>query len=63
MFNVGPHRWSAERSFEVPTKPGVRFTNMVTVSLGGQGTINRIINDNGGTARRGAEIQYLNNYP
>jgi len=53
----------AERSFEVPVKPGVRFQNMVTVSLGGQGTINRIINDAGGTARRGAETQYLTNYP
>jgi hypothetical protein len=53
----------AERSFEVPTKAGVRFQNMVTVSLGGAGTINHIINGAGGTARLGAEIQYLNNYP
>ena len=53
----------AERAFETPVKPGIRFTNMVTVSLGGQGTINRIINDKGGTARRGAEIQYLNSGP
>jgi hypothetical protein len=52
-----------ERSFEVPVRAGVRFTNMVTVSLGGQGTINRIINDTGGTARAGAEVQYLNTYP
>jgi hypothetical protein len=49
----------AERAFETPVKPGIRFTNMVTVSLGGQGTINRIINDKGGTARKGAETQYL----
>ncbi len=53
----------AERAFEAPVKPGIRFTNMVTVSLGGQGTINRIINDKGGTARRGAEIQYLTTGP
>ncbi|GIF48122.1 F5/8 type C domain-containing protein [Asanoa ferruginea] len=53
----------AERSFEVPTKAGVQFQNMVTVSLGGAGTINHIINNAGGTARAGAEIQYLNNYP
>ena len=52
-----------ERAFEVPVKPGVRFTNMVTVSLGGQGTINRIINNKGGTARSGAEIQYLTTGP
>jgi hypothetical protein len=53
----------AERAFEAPVKPGIRFTNMVTVSLGGQGTINRIINDKGGTARRGAEVQYLTTGP
>jgi hypothetical protein len=53
----------AERSFEAPVKPGIRFTNMVTVSLGGQGTINRIINDKGGTAQRGAEVQYLTTGP
>ncbi|HET6530901.1 MAG TPA: discoidin domain-containing protein [Actinoplanes sp.] len=52
-----------ERAFETPVKPGIRFTNMVTVSLGGQGTINRIINDKGGTARRGAEVQYLTSGP
>jgi len=33
------------------------------VSLGGQGTINHIINNLGGTARRGAEIQYLTSGP
>ncbi|MFI7374341.1 discoidin domain-containing protein [Actinoplanes sp. NPDC049668] len=48
-----------ERAIEAPVKSGIRFTNMVTVSLGGQGTINKIINDKGGTAQRGAEIQYL----
>ncbi|MEU7904307.1 hypothetical protein [Actinoplanes sp. NPDC049118] len=52
-----------ERAIEVPVKPGIRFTNMVTVSLGGQGTINRIINDKGGTAQRGAEIRYLTSGP
>ena len=53
----------AERAFEAPVKPGIKFTNMVTVSLGGQGTINKIINDKGGTARLGAEIQYLTTGP
>ena len=52
-----------ERAIETPVKPGIRFTNMVTVSLGGQGTINHIINNLGGTARRGAEIQYLTSGP
>jgi hypothetical protein len=52
-----------ERGFEVPVKPGIRFTDLVTVSLGGQGTINHVINNLGGTAQRGAEIQYLNAAP
>jgi hypothetical protein len=52
-----------ERAFEVPNRAGVRFTNMVTVSLGGQGTINRIINDTGGTANTANQIQYLTAYP
>ncbi|MEV6636072.1 discoidin domain-containing protein [Actinoplanes sp. NPDC051470] len=52
-----------ERAFEAPVKPGIRFTNMVTVSLGGQGTINRIINDKGAPAVRGAETQYLTTGP
>jgi hypothetical protein len=53
----------ADRAFEVPNTPGVRFTNMVTVSLGGVGTINRIINDRGGTANSSTQVQYLTNYP
>jgi hypothetical protein len=52
-----------ERAFEVPVKPGIKFTDLVTVSLGGQGTINKIINNLGGTAQKGAEIQYLNSAP
>jgi diacylglycerol kinase family enzyme len=44
-------------------KPGIKFTDLVTVSLGGQGTINHIINNLGGTAQKGAEIQYLNSAP
>ncbi|HEX2290822.1 MAG TPA: discoidin domain-containing protein, partial [Pseudonocardiaceae bacterium] len=47
-FNVDPSV-VAERSFEVPRVAGVRFHNLVTVSLGGVGTINRVINDTGGT--------------
>jgi hypothetical protein len=36
---------------------------MVTVSLGGVGTINRIINDRGGTANATTMTQYLTTYP
>ncbi|GAA1034909.1 discoidin domain-containing protein [Virgisporangium ochraceum] len=52
-----------ERAFEVPNRPGVRFTNMVIVSLGGVGTINRVINDVGGPANATTQIQYWNSYP
>ncbi|AOW95074.1 coagulation factor 5/8 type domain-containing protein [Rhodococcus sp. WMMA185] len=38
----------AEHAIEAPAAPGVRFHDMVTVSLGGTGTINHIINDSGG---------------
>ena len=40
----------AERSFVAPEGPGIDFTDMVIVSLGGKGTINHVINDLGGPA-------------
>ena len=52
-----------ERAFEVPTRSGVTFTNMVIVSLGGQGTINRVINNTGGPANSTTQTVYLTNYP
>lgn len=61
-FNVNP-AVVAERAFEAPTNPNVRFTNLVTVSLGGVGTINRVINDAGGTANAANQQVYLTNYP
>ncbi|MEV1332243.1 discoidin domain-containing protein [Micromonospora costi] len=61
-FNVNP-AVVAERAFEVPTNPNVRFTNMVTVSLGGVGTINRVINNSGGTANAATQQVYLTAYP
>lgn len=53
----------AARAFEAPVKPSISFTDMVTVSLGGAGTINRIINDKDTTARDGDEVQYLTSGP
>ncbi|HET9142012.1 MAG TPA: discoidin domain-containing protein [Actinophytocola sp.] len=61
-FNADPSV-VAERSFEVPNVAGVRFHNMVTVSLGGVGTINRVINSTGGTANATNQVVYLTNYP
>ncbi|MDT0528079.1 discoidin domain-containing protein [Micromonospora sp. DSM 115977] len=61
-FNVDP-AVVADRAIEAPTSPNVRFTNMVTVSLGGVGTINRVVNGTGGTANAGNQVVYLTNYP
>ncbi|CAO0831529.1 hypothetical protein SMICM17S_12535 [Streptomyces microflavus] len=44
-------RWSPSAPSRRRTRPGVRFHNMVTVSLGGTGTINRVINNSGGTVQ------------
>jgi hypothetical protein len=52
-----------ERGFEVPTRSGVLFHNMVIVSLGGQGTINHVINNTGGPANSTTQTVYLVAYP
>lgn len=52
-----------ERAIEVPDTPGVRFHNMVIVSLGGVGTINHVINNTGGPVNATSGIYYLNDYP
>ncbi|WP_237047640.1 RICIN domain-containing protein [Lentzea guizhouensis] len=54
---------TADRAFEVPDNPGVRLHSMVTVSLGGNGTIQRIVNNSGGTATAGSTEAYLAHYP
>ena len=41
----------AARAFEVPETPGVRLHALVTVSLGGQGTIDHVVNDRGDRTR------------
>ncbi|MFI6822780.1 discoidin domain-containing protein [Micromonospora sp. NPDC050187] len=61
-FNVNPSV-VADRAIEAPTNPNVRFTNMVTVSLGGVGTVNRVVNNTGGTANTANQVVYLTNYP
>lgn len=49
-FNVDP-TIHADRGFEVPNKTGVRFHDALTVSLGGNGTIDHVINTTGGPAQ------------
>jgi hypothetical protein len=55
FFNVNPGVVNA-RAFEVPAKAGVRFRNMVTVSLGGTGTISRVINNTGAAVNSGHQV-------
>ncbi|MFG1708911.1 discoidin domain-containing protein [Nonomuraea sp. M3C6] len=49
-FNVDPSI-VAERGFETPARSGVRFHDLLTVSLGGNGTIAHVINNTGGPAQ------------
>ncbi|WP_240676882.1 RICIN domain-containing protein [Actinacidiphila soli] len=53
----------ADRAFEVPYTSGVRFHDLVTVSLGGVGTISHIINSTGGPSNSSNSVAYLANYP
>jgi hypothetical protein len=59
FFNRNP-AVVADHAFEAPVAPGVRFRNMVTVSLGGgKGTISHVINQAGAAAKAGASVQKL----
>jgi hypothetical protein len=58
FFNVNPSVVNA-RAFEVPVKPGVKFHNMVTVSLGGTGTISHVINNTGAAVNSGHQVTNL----
>ena len=48
-FNVDPTIVAA-RGFEVPNNPAVKFHDLLTVSLGGKGSITHVINNTGGPA-------------
>jgi hypothetical protein len=41
----------AARGFEVPNTPGVKLHDVLTVSLGGAGVIDHVVNDTGGPAQ------------
>ncbi|WP_084735593.1 discoidin domain-containing protein [Actinophytocola xinjiangensis] len=62
FFNTNPSV-VASRGFEAPNRSGVRFHGLVTVSLGGVGTINRVINDTGETVNQPHQVSYVQNYP
>ena len=54
----------AARAFEAPETPGVRLHSLVTVSLGGNGTIRHIVNDSGApTEATGAAAMTLRSWP
>jgi len=54
-FNVNSSVVNAH-AFEVPVKSGVKFHNMVTVSLGGIGTISHVINNTGEAVNSGHQV-------
>jgi hypothetical protein len=54
---------AAEHAFEVPQTAGVTFHDMVTVSLGGTGTIRHVVNDTGGPSNSSSNVANLVNYP
>jgi hypothetical protein len=59
FFNRNPDV-VAHRAFEAPVAPGVRFHDMVTVSLGGgKGSILHVVNDAGPSASAGTTVQKL----
>jgi hypothetical protein len=61
-FNVDPSV-TAARAIEAPDHPNVRFTSMVTVSLGGTGTIRHVINNTGGPSDATTNVADLVRYP
>ncbi len=61
-FNVNPSVVE-DNSFEVPNTSGVTFRDMVTVSLGGTGTISHIINYTGGPSNSSHSVADLVSYP
>ncbi|MFE6761757.1 RICIN domain-containing protein [Streptomyces sp. NPDC057689] len=61
-FNVNPSVVE-DHSFEVPQTSGVKFHDMVTVVLGGAGTISHIINGTGAAVTPGSNVAYLTTYP
>ncbi len=60
-FNVNPGEISAN-ALTSPTTSGVQWNDLVTVSLGGTGTIQHIINGTGGTVNSSSTVADLTAY-
>ncbi len=61
-FNVNP-AVTAEHAIEAPNSANVRFRSMVTVSLGGTGTIRHVVNDRGGPSNSATNVANLVSHP
>ncbi|MFD9701641.1 discoidin domain-containing protein [Lentzea sp. NPDC059081] len=62
-FNQADPSIVTDNGFEAPNRSGVKFTHLVTVSLGGVGTIANVINGTGGVANNANQVRYLVAYP
>jgi hypothetical protein len=62
FFNVNPAIVNA-RGFEVPNGAGIQLHDILTVSLGGVGTIEHVVNDTGATANTANQVVDLVSYP
>jgi hypothetical protein len=62
FFNADPSL-IASNAITSPNVSGVAWHDMVTVSLGGTGTIQHIINGTGGTVNSSNTVSYLTSYP
>jgi len=60
-FDVNSSVQSAN-AIESPSGSGIQFNDLVTVSLGGTGTIDHIINGQGGTVNSSSTVADLTNY-
>jgi hypothetical protein len=58
FFNIGGTNTNinATRGFEVPDTAGVKLHSILTVSLGGNGTISHVVNNTGATAQGAATV-------
>jgi hypothetical protein len=53
----------ADQGFEAPNKPGIKFHNLLTISLGGRGVISNVIDNLGGATPKTTVPRYLAEFP
>ncbi len=62
FFQVNPAIVN-DHAFEAPNTPGVQFHDLLTVSLGGVGTISHVINETGAAVNTATPNIYLPSFP